>query len=145
MSGELSTVYTDYLVVFMDILGMADKIKQSEDNDELAEEILNIFKHVKTIADDINEHQWEGLQVKKINVHRFSDTIAISIPEITINALILLVNIVGAIEFGLIEKSLFIRGAIVVGKHYEGEADIFLAPPTLEHMSLRSWHAGREY
>lgn len=124
----MSKLYTDYLVAFLDVLGMADKIKQSENDDQLAEEILSIFKHVKTIANDINEHQWEGLQVKKINVHRFSDTIVISIPEVTTNAFILLANVVAAIQFDLIEKSFFTRGAIVAGKYYEGQDDIFFGP-----------------
>ena len=121
-------MYTDYLVAFLDVLGMADKIKHTDSNIQLTQEILNILKNIRTIANDINEHQWDLLQAKKINVHRFSDTIVISIPEVTINAVILLANIVSVIQFSLMGKSFFTRGAIVAGKHYEGQDDIFFGP-----------------
>ncbi len=120
--------YKDHAVAFIDILGFSEFVRESNDNQERASDLLQILKKLK----DIEESSF-------VKATAFSDNIVLSVQVnenhgdgITwlIHELILLQNI-------LLNSGFIVRGGVTIGKLYH-ENGVVLGPGLISAYKLES-------
>ena len=126
-----SGLYAARIIAFLDVLGFGNLVENSKDNPK---EILNIYECLNT-AKQIAQ-QWSQPRVrlnrelreslKKFNYHTFSDTITMSCPYNSLDDLFLMIIWLMFFQYVmLIQRNIFVRGAIVYGKLYDDTTHIF--------------------
>lgn len=111
-------MYKDSLVVFLDILGLTDSIKETENDQSKARPIADMLAEVREITKIINtgaKASWKT----KFTAHSFSDSIIISCPRISRNTFIYMAHIIATIQFATMRRQFFLRGGISAGGHFE--------------------------
>lgn len=111
-------MYKHSLVVFLDILGLTDSIRETEHDQSKARPIADMLAEVRDITEDINRSAKSSWKTK-YTAHAFSDSILISCPRISRNAFIFMAHVVAAIQFGIMRHQFFLRGGMSAGGHYE--------------------------
>ena len=117
-------MYTDSLVAFLDILGLTDRIRETETDHSAVASIAGVLNEVNKIASTINSDLKESLRID-ISAHAFSDSIILSCPEISRRSFIAMANIVSETQFDIMGLEFFLRGAISAGAHYEKDGIAF--------------------
>ncbi len=133
-------MYTDSLVVFLDILGLTDTINENKDNQVAVESIANTLHKIQKMASFMEIGARESWKTE-FKGYAFSDSIVISCPEISEKSLIYAGHIIAAIQWEIMRDLYYIRGAITAGPHYEKE-HVFFGPAFIaayELEKLCSW------
>lgn len=111
-------VYTESLVVFLDILGFSDEILENETDPGVAEYLAETLKDVQRIAETINGRAKAAWKIN-FSAHAFSDSIVISSPNISHKSFIFMAHLISAFQMTIIEHGFLLRGAISAGGHFE--------------------------
>ena len=119
-------LYTESLVVFLDILGLTDTIRETETDQDAIESIADTLNEVQKITRLINSRSKRTWQMD-FSVYAFSDSIVISCPEISRKSFILMAHIISAIQIDIMRRQFFLRGAMSAGAHYE-KGRVFFGP-----------------
>lgn len=111
-------MYKRSLVVFLDILGLSDSIKETEHDQSKVRLIADMLAEVQDRTEDIiriAKPSWKT----KYTAHAFSDSIIISCPKISRNTFIQMAHIITIIQSATMRHQFFLRGGISAGGHYE--------------------------
>jgi hypothetical protein len=114
------SIYRDSIVVFLDILGLTEAIRDEVKVQSIAE----MLAATQGMAKVINERSKENWRIDP-TAHAFSDTIVISCPGITKEAFIRMAHIVAQFQFSVMRRGFFLRGGMSAGGHYEEEGVAF--------------------
>lgn len=132
--------YEERIVAFIDILGFADKIRitENEDKPEEAEVMLrNLSEAVRffqlKIKKAIDE---QGFPVGTI-ASMFSDTIVVSIPKAESEGVLYLFELLKELQINLLMKDILLRGGIVHGKLVHTE-QLIIGPALISAYNLES-------
>ncbi len=117
-------MYKDSLVVFLDILGLTDSIKETETDESKAEPIAQMLAEIQGMTAIIEKRARASWKIK-VTAHAFSDSILISCPVVSSEAFISLAHIVARIQFGVMRRQFFLRGGMSTGGHYEKKGVAF--------------------
>lgn len=117
-------MYTDSLVVFLDILGLTDRIKESETDPSEAQRIADMLGKVQEMTSLINKRAKPSWKMD-IVAHAFSDSVLISCPTISEKAFIHMAHLIAAIQFEVMRHQFFLRGGMSAGGHYERQGVAF--------------------
>jgi hypothetical protein len=136
-------MYKQAIVVFLDILGFRDMIREAKDDDAKIASIHTALLSLRLLAGFWQEKGiGDGTTIYPIKCDLFSDTVVMSCDVVTENALFwVLENIVNAQNL-LIHQNCFARGAVTVGKHRQ-ENNLVFGPALIQayelEQSLASW------
>lgn len=112
--------YSEYIVAFLDVLGLTDAIKESVNDAASCVNIARLLSELQEIAARRTQ------DFHDIKVSSFSDSIIISCPTISEQSFRFVLRIVS--EFCLtatVSHGFFVRGALTIGPHWEDEGVLF--------------------
>ena len=122
-------MYTESIVVFLDVLGLSNAIRETETGKRKEDEIQDLLERINSIANSIAEKSKEKLK-RQVTAQAFSDCVVFSYPEVTDNAFMFMSHIAALTQINLAHKHFFLRGAITAGKHFASE-DVIFGPAML--------------
>lgn len=122
-------MYTDSFVAFLDILGLTDNIRETENNPSKALTIADMLSAVQRVGEIINKRAKESWKIEFVT-HAFSDSIIISCPTISTNALICMAHVITMFQFNIMQHQFFLRGCVSAGGHYD-KAGVAFGPAFL--------------
>lgn len=145
----INTEYTKGIVVFIDILGFKEKVKNSN-----LKKLVPILEYINAynskdgvnsafimrdllLIKDISDGEIKEIE-KDVNVSQFSDSIFITIPCSENNKRIRLqaiIDFVAYLTYKLAMSKFFIRGGICVGDFYHKD-NIFVGPAIIDAVEL---------
>lgn len=136
-------VYNSSIVAYLDILGFRNRVEKTTNDPGKIQEVYELLSNPKSHILTLNSlHQTSELEsIKKLQVCMFSDTIVLSYPEVSADLLHFMVQHVALFQMGIIENGSFLRGAIVIGDHYQ-EGDLLFGPAIIKAFDmekLASW------
>lgn len=121
-SSPESWEYADYIVGFLDVLGMSDMVDQSQQDPTLRIKVGGLLKELNQIV----LHRNKGLSREShVRLNSFSDSIMISCPTISEQSFRLVLWIICEFFVKSIVRHCFLRGALTVGPHWENERAFF--------------------
>jgi hypothetical protein len=126
--------YQERIFAFIDILGFADLVKESEFDTSKIIRIYNLLERTKTMARLPVGHKFKYIQVDwaKFRSHTFSDSIIISCPYESFDYFNALIGWIMAYQHSMwAQEGTFIRGAVVYGKIFDEENSAMLFGPAL--------------
>jgi hypothetical protein len=123
-----NTHYATYMIAYLDILGFKARVQASRSDPTAIEEIGDMLERVGRMVSTINS-SWEA--TPGVRARMFSDTILLSCPNPDWRTLLAMCQFVVVFQALMIEKMHFLRGALVVGDHFE-RGDIAFGPALIE-------------
>lgn len=133
-------IYKKSVVVFLDLLGITDRIKETQENEEGAKAILSIYKQIKAWIKDIEngaKKEWE----MPIKAKAMSDSIVITCDIVSEKSILLIAYILALLQIGTMRSHFLIRGAMSIGGIYD-RRQIFFGPAFIKAYELEkiaSW------
>ena len=119
-------MYTESLVVFLDILGFSNEILDTETDPDATEYLADMLKDVKRSADIINGRAKAAWKID-FSAHAFSDSIVISCPDISDKSFMFMAHLISALQMTIIGHDFLLRGAMSAGGYYE-EGEVCFGP-----------------
>lgn len=131
---DMSYKYEERIVAFIDILGFANKISKSK-NDEVS--LNKLCKAIHSIKDYIKEAQDKLDLPDTSNVTQFSDSVVISLKMEDSYQMLSIFQLLKKIQVNLIRENILLRGGIVKGQLIHTN-DILLGPGLVNAYYLES-------
>lgn len=114
--------YADYIVGFLDVLGMSDMVEQSQQDPALRIRVGRLLKELNEIVANRNKTLRKESRVR---LDSFSDSIKISCPTISEPSFRIVLWIICEFFVKSITHGCFLRGALTVGSHWENKRTFF--------------------
>lgn len=152
--------YENRIVAFIDILGFKDLIKNSENNPEQIQKLLEILKYIKAwdshgpnkwdikvvaVEEDAQRKGLEKFDISGITTCTcFSDSIVVSVQcenELINEKASTLIGNISKIGAQLLQAGILIRGAMTVGNLIHTHDGIIMGPAMIEAYLLESNYA----
>jgi len=108
--------YSKYLVLFLDILGFTDKIRESESSGYQTDSIKNVLSEFENLVRYINELGDDSIPLK---ARMFSDSIVVTFPNPDQPSFTRMSSIILTCQAILLPTEYWIRGAATIGALYE--------------------------
>lgn len=116
--------YTDHLVVYLDILGFGETIRRLKKESDIAK-LLESLNRAQAIAEQYSTSYSQG---KALRHFAFSDTIILTSAQPS-SATAVTISYVTYLQAVMALRGQFLRGAAVVGKHYQHDHGAILLGP----------------
>lgn len=133
--GDKNTVsYEKRIFAFVDILGFADLVEESERDTTKILRIYQLLDRTKSMAHLPVGHKFETLKVDlaKFRSHTFSDTVTMSCPFESFDYFNAIIAWVMRYQYLMwAEEGTFVRGAIVYGKVFDDESSSMVFGPAM--------------
>lgn len=127
-----TNTYQTSVVAYLDVSGLTDAVRRSIEKPELAGELEGMLLGIQSMCVELNKRPWLSVQIPNLKARAFSDSIILTCPTVSDDALRLIVVIVSAYQMEVtVTHGFFIRGAITVGKHCD-RGDICFGPALIE-------------
>jgi len=117
-------VYKKYMLAYLDILGFKAKIEKSKEDQSEITKILQALENAQRFVAMINKRRPGGWG-RPTNARLFSDTILVTIENPQFMSLSDITLIIMELQLRLIGYGHFLRGAVVIGDHYEHDDYLF--------------------
>jgi hypothetical protein len=143
-SNKNAVSYEKRIFAFVDILGFADLVKESENDTTKILRIYQLLDRTKLMAQLPVDHKLKTLKVDlaKFRSHTFSDTVTMSCPYESFDYFNAIVAWVIAYQYFMaVEEGAFVRGAIVYGSVYDESKSIVFGPAMINAHHLESTRA----
>jgi hypothetical protein len=144
--------YTIHVVAYFDVVGFKEKVKQSRDCPDKIGNIVDALGEAHFKADRwANAKLMEkvvstrdlrvGIPLKPISTFpnilssHFSDTVLISLPDPDSFSLYLFLSIVSGLQYTMILRDCYPRGAVTIGPHYH-QGDVAFGPAFIKAYEL---------
>jgi len=114
--------YTDYIVGFLDVLGMSDMVDQSQQDPTLRIKVGCLLKELNQIVAQRNKTL---PRESRVRLDSFSDSIKISCPTISEPSFRIVLWIICEFFVKSIAHGCFLRGTLTVGPHWEDKRTFF--------------------
>lgn len=134
ISGKNTVTYEKRIFAFIDILGFAELVEESERD---ASKILNIYQlleRTKSMANLPVGHKFQTLKVDlaKFRSHTFSDTVTMSCPFESFDYFNAIIGWVEGFQYLMLtEEATSVRGAIVYGNVLDDESKSIVFGPAM--------------
>lgn len=135
--------YQTSVVAFLDVSGFKEAVRRSREKPDLAAELESMLLELQSRCVELNKRQRPSAQVPNLKARAISDSIILTCPTVSDNALRLIALIVSAYQMEVVvTHGFFIRGAITVGPHCDRD-DICFGPALIEayeaEQQLANW------
>jgi hypothetical protein len=131
--------YAKYLVYYLDILGFKEAVRESLADEEKVRSIGSILETAKK---NIARASYRPVS-DRTHARMFSDTIVLSCPDPEPHEALALHDFASELQAMMVERDYFLRGAAVVGDHYENvEGDVMFGPAIIEAFEMEQRLAG---
>ena len=135
--------YQTSVVAFLDVSGLRDAVWKSAEKPELASALEGMLSGIQSRCIDLNKRPWLSKELPNLKARAFSDSIILTCPTVSDDALRLIAVIISAYQMEVIvTHGFFIRGAITVGKYCD-RGDICFGPALIEaydaEQQLANW------
>lgn len=114
--------YANYIVGFLDILGMSDMVDQSQQDSTLRTKVGRLLKELNQIVTQRNKTL---PRKSRVRLDSFSDNIKISCPTISELSFRIVLWIICEFFVKSIARGCFLRGALTIGPHWENKQTFF--------------------
>jgi len=118
--------YSDYIVAFLDVLGLTEAIKDSLSDAGGRANIARLLSELQETATTRTQDFHDSTSLPHIGISSLSDSIIISCPTISEDSIRFVLRIVS--EFclkAIVGHGFFVRGALTIGPHWEDEGISF--------------------
>jgi hypothetical protein len=133
--GEKNKVsYEKRIFAFIDILGFAELVEESERDTSKILRIYQLLERTKSMANLPVGHKFRTLKVDlvKFRSHTFSDTVTMSCPFESFDYFNAIVGWVEGFQYLMLtEEATFVRGAIVYGNVLDDESNSMVFGPAM--------------
>ena len=136
-SDQMSGAYQRSILVYLDILGFGNKIKEAGSDPSKIQSIYEALTMTKALVTLLGEPCGEDSPADRpeLKTRMFSDTIVISCQTVSDESLHYVVQDVAISQFLILRKGYFLRGAITLGDHYQ-EGDLVFGPSLIKAYEL---------
>lgn len=137
----MNSFFSERVVAFIDILGFKEKIKQSLEDVNIAENLHSSLMYILSLKED-NENKTTFMSLKHLGLEitTFSDSIVMSYPIEYQGALFTLLLDVIHLQLVLVCKGILIRGGVAIGLLYH-DGNIVYGTAMNEAYELESVYA----
>jgi hypothetical protein len=111
MTEISNQIYSRYLVVFMDILGIKEMVRISEDNLEYQKKLSAIFNRIEEIELQLKN---QDPKLPFPTISRISDSIILSHKEPDLEIFTATLTLAAIFQFEIIREGAFFRGAALI-------------------------------
>ena len=122
---QLSTIYEDRILAFVDILGFKSIVQQSACNPQEQKRILNAMEIIHSYKEFNDTGFGNGLRKFGVQVTTFSDSAILSYPMSFDGGLFLVLLDLIHLQIDLSNLGIFIRGGVTIGPAYHNEYNAF--------------------
>jgi hypothetical protein len=126
--------YSKHLVVWMDILGFSEWIERSKQDESQVARIAGVLDRAMQTASKVNLRPSGGWRRPTI-ARLLSDTVVVTIENPDFLSLSNVESLVEEFNMGMIQNGCFLRGAVVVGDHYQTDNYLF-GPAVLKAIDM---------
>jgi hypothetical protein len=121
-----TSTYIEGIVAFLDIAGVKEAVKKSQSNSDITETLRKMYSDLQQRCLDINSKQKPEAKIPNIKTRLLSDSIIITCPSTSDDALRLVAVMVSAFQMNtIVSHHYFVRGAITTGLFYEDDNILF--------------------
>lgn len=132
--NKITVNYEHRIFAFVDILGFADLVEESDRDTSKIVRIYKLLERTKSMAQLPIGHKFNYLQVDlaKFRSHIFSDSITMSCPYESFDYFnVIIAWVIRYQYFMWAEEGYFLRGAIVYGRIFDDESSPMLFGPAM--------------
>lgn len=122
---QLSTIYEDRILAFVDILGFKSMVQQSACNPQEQQRILNAMEIIHSYKEFNDTGFGNGLRQYGVQVTTFSDSAILSYPMSFDGGLFHVLLDLIHLQIDLSNLGIFIRGGVSIGQAYHNEYNAF--------------------
>jgi hypothetical protein len=126
--------YRTHMVAWIDIMGFSAAIERSRNDKGQIHRIAKALESAQSLALRINRRQ-EGGWACPTKARLVSDAILVTVEYPNIFSLQDVTSIVAELTMAMLKDELFLRGAVVVGDHYESD-NCWFGPAVLEAQGM---------